>query len=233
MITLYGFGPRFGVTDASPFVLKIDAFLRLTSLEYQTKTGLGYMRKAPKGKLPFIKDDETRVSDSFFIIQHLKRKYNLEIDAHLTKEQVATSHLITKSLDENFYWCIIYSRWIREDTWPILKQTFFSKFPFPIRYIAPIVARRKIKQTFIKHGMGLHNDAEIMDIAQETIESLAHLLGSQSYIFGDKPSSLDASVFAFLAELILVDLTNPMCELARSYDNLVAYCHRINELYYK
>ena len=35
MITLYGFKEGFGLIDASPFVLKVDAFLRMAQLPYQ------------------------------------------------------------------------------------------------------------------------------------------------------------------------------------------------------
>jgi hypothetical protein len=50
MITLYTFGPFFGLPEASPFVMKGEMLLKLAGLEYQTNTrGFG---KAPKGNHP-------------------------------------------------------------------------------------------------------------------------------------------------------------------------------------
>ena len=50
MITLYVFGPNFGVPDPSPFVLKTEVQLKMTSLPY--RTAIGQLPDAPKGKLP-------------------------------------------------------------------------------------------------------------------------------------------------------------------------------------
>jgi regulator of protease activity HflC (stomatin/prohibitin superfamily) len=61
MITLYTFGPGFGLPDPSPFVMKGEMLLKLAKLPYQTNTR-GFMR-APKGKLPFIDVDEVLVRD--------------------------------------------------------------------------------------------------------------------------------------------------------------------------
>jgi|GEM_PF-1908787 len=49
MITLYGFGEYGDLPDASAFVLKVDAYLRMTGREYQAKSGMAYARKALNG----------------------------------------------------------------------------------------------------------------------------------------------------------------------------------------
>jgi hypothetical protein len=48
MITLYTFGPMFGLIDANPFVSKAHMLLKLAKLLYQTDT-TGF-NKAPKKK---------------------------------------------------------------------------------------------------------------------------------------------------------------------------------------
>ena len=65
MITLYSFGPGFGLPDPSPFVTKVEALLKMAKLPYRMDT-TGFT-KAPKGKLPYIEDDGVTVSDSTFI----------------------------------------------------------------------------------------------------------------------------------------------------------------------
>src|SRR4051812_34985769 len=77
MITLYAFGPAFGLPDPSPFVTKAEMLLKLAGLPYRTDTG-GF-RKAPKGKLPYIDDDGTIVADSTFIRFHLERKHGIDL----------------------------------------------------------------------------------------------------------------------------------------------------------
>lgn len=72
MITLYGFGPAFGLPDPSPFVIKVEALLKMAGLAFRTDT-TGF-RKAPKRKLPYIDDDGTLIADSTFIRWHIEKK---------------------------------------------------------------------------------------------------------------------------------------------------------------
>ena len=232
MLTLYSFGPCFGVADLSPFVLKVDLYLRVTGIEFQNKSSIGNLQKAPKGKLPFIIDDGQQIADSHHILAYLQKKYPNALDQHLSEEQKASAYLMAKSLDENLYWCIVYSRWIRDDTWPIIKQAFFSNMPFPVKYIAPFVAQKGVKDALKKQGIGRHSNEEIMRLTHETLSSLSTLLSNKSYFYGEEITTFDIQAFAFLAELILVNLNNPMIEMARTFANLVAFCDRIQDQYY-
>lgn len=56
MIKLYGFGKRFGVVDGSPFVVKVDLYMRMASIEFEVESDFNAIKKSPKGKLPFIED---------------------------------------------------------------------------------------------------------------------------------------------------------------------------------
>ena len=103
MISLYSFGSSFGVMDASPFVVKVDAFLKMAKLPYEVVSGANNLKKSPKGKLPFIsiqqQTEEIVVADSQHIIEHLTQNYSVTLDDFLTKEQRAQAYLLTKSLD--------------------------------------------------------------------------------------------------------------------------------------
>jgi hypothetical protein len=64
-ITLFNFGPAFGLPDSSPFVIKTEILLKMANLSYRTaNSGL---RAAPKGKIPYFDDDGEIVADSTFI----------------------------------------------------------------------------------------------------------------------------------------------------------------------
>ena len=194
--------------------------------------GLNNLGKSPKGKLPYITDGNSTIADTFFILEYLQKKYDSPLDKHLSEEELALSGLLEKSLDENFYWCVVHSRWINDDSWPIIKSTFFSKMPFPLKKIAPLVARRGVKSALFKHGMGRHSDEEILQIANKTLSDLSTLLSDKIYFFGKSPSTFDAVAFAFLAEVILARLDNSLNQMAREYSNLVSFCNRINENHY-
>ena len=96
----------------------------------------------------------------------------------------------------------------------------------------PLVARRGVSKQVYQQGTGRHNKEEVLSIARQTLDALSVLIGDNLFCLGDKPSSLDATVYAFLAEAILVDLDNDFTRLARQYSNLNDYCQRIQQQYF-
>lgn len=232
MIKLYAFGPAFNLPDPSPFVLKIDAYMRMADIPFETVANMNNLRKSPKGKLPFIEDQGNQVADSYFIIEYLRSKYGDKLDSWLTDQQRAIAHLTTRTLDEDVYWCLVYSRWIDNDTWPIVRDNFFGGMPFPVKQLMPTIIRKGVKSSLRKQGLGRHTKAELLQMFKHSLESLSTLLGDKVFLMGDKPCSLDAAAYALLAEFILVPIENDFNQSAKGFVNLVQYCQRVNQTYY-
>ena len=225
---LYNFGPFGDLPDSSPFCLKVDAYFRMAGIDFESSPGMQNIENAPKGKLPFIEDDGDIVADSTFILEYLKSKYGDPLDANLSAEQKAVSHAFIKMLDENLYWCGLWSRWDDDAGWAIIKEVFFAGAPEGIAE----TARKQMVQTIYGHGLGRHSTDEIMSIMCNDLNALADYLGDKNYFFGDSPSTLDAAAYGFLAQFILAPLDFPMYLKAREYKNLVAYCERVKQEYY-
>ena len=86
MIKMHGYIPAWGVPDVSPFVTKIDCYLRMVGLPYTlVKLERGDLTKTPKGKLPVIEDDGNTVCDSVFIVEYLKKKHGDTLDADMSR----------------------------------------------------------------------------------------------------------------------------------------------------
>src|SRR5262249_52504308 len=110
MLTLYGFGPYFGMPDGSPHVLKAHVLLRMAGLPYVTDTSLT-LDKAPKGKLPVITDAGETIADTTFIRRHVERKYGFDFDLGLDKTERAEAWAVERLLEDHFYWVCLYMRW--------------------------------------------------------------------------------------------------------------------------
>jgi glutathione S-transferase len=232
MIKLFGFGKNLGLIDASPFVTKVHAFLRFNQLEYKTISNPKNIGLSPKSKLPFIEDGDKVVCDSQLIIEYLTHQYKLDIDVHLSEKDKASGYLIGKSLDENLYWCLVWSRWQDEKTWPTVKKAFFKGLPFPLSALLPKILRKKTIKALHAQGTGRHSEVEVIEIANHSFKALSNLLGEQKYFFGDKISSFDATAYAFISSFTQADLENAINSIAKDYDNLVAYAERINQEYF-
>ncbi len=231
MITLYNFGPFGGLVDPSPFCLKVDCYMRAAGIEFVTKSGINNISKSPKNKLPFIEDDARAIGDSSLIIEYLKEKFGDKLDCDLNAEQKAVARAFTKMMDENLYWCIVHSRWLGEN-WPQVKQELFGKMPFPLKLIVPTIARKGIKKQLYMQGLGRHSEQELLDIARQDISALSDYLGTKDFFLINKPTSLDICAFAFLAEMIVPDMQCGLNDIARSFDNLVSFVHRMKARFY-
>ena len=87
MITLYGFGPGFGLPEISPFVTKTEVQLKMAGLAYRKEKAMP--PASPKGQLPYIADEAERIADSTFIRAHIEGKYAFDFDAPLNLQQRA------------------------------------------------------------------------------------------------------------------------------------------------
>src|SRR5437870_12328426 len=98
MITLYQFAPIWGLPDLSPFVTKLDAYLRMVELPYQTVRANYW--EAPKGKLPAIEDRGNKLGDSTLIVEYLKATYGDKLDSHLSPRDHATALGMQRLIEE-------------------------------------------------------------------------------------------------------------------------------------
>jgi len=148
MITLYSFGPGFGLPDPSPFVTKAEVLLKMAELPYRSDT-TGF-KKAPKGKLPYIDDGGEIISDSTFIRWHLERKYNIDFDRGLSAEQRSIAWAFEKMMEDHLYWVVVHARWMDDLNFAGGPATFFRGVPAPIR---PLVVAMIRRQLFAEHCM--------------------------------------------------------------------------------
>jgi glutathione S-transferase len=232
MIRLHQFPPAFGLPNASPFCMKLETWLRMAGLPFELDNS-GDVLKAPKGKLPYIVDDDGQaVADSGFIIEHLKARHGDSLDAALTPLQRAQATAFQRLFEENLYWAVVYTRWAEPAGWALTRQAFFGGLPAPVRAIIAPLARRGLLREMRGHGMGRHRPAEIFAIGCRDITAVADFLGDKAFMIGEAPSSLDAIAYAFLANLLWAPVDSPLRAHARTRPTLEAYCQRMKARYY-
>ncbi len=231
MITLYQFQPAFGLPNASPFCMKVENYLRMARLPYEIAPHASHFR-APKGKLPYIRDNGKVVADSSFIIEYLKSTYGDPLDAKLTPLENAQALALRRMMEENLYWTLAYTRWIEPRGWAMTKTEFFKPVPALLRGPISALARRGVIRQMWGHGMGRHGAEEVYHIGRTDITALADFLGDKPYFMGETPTSLDATAYAFLANIILVPMDSALKQHALKYPQLEAYCWRMKAGYY-
>jgi len=230
MITLYTFGPNFGLPDPSPFCMKALVLLKMAGLEF--RTARADLKKAPKGKGPYMDDNGTLIADSTFIRFHLEKTRGIDFDAGLNESERAVAWAFEKMCEDHLYWAIVYERWTDDENFDAGPRHFFDAVPALMRpFVIPMV-RRQIRQNLKAQGFGRHSEEEVILLATRSIDHIAAFLGDKPYLMGERPCGADAIVFAAVAGLLCDVFKCATRDATARHQNLVDYRDRLMAEYF-
>lgn len=229
-ITLYAFGPGFGLPEIGPYCTKTELHLKMAALPYRKEMAMP--DASPKGQMPFIADDGVQVADSTFIRAHIERKYGFDFDHALDENRRAQAWAVERMIENQLGFASGYFRWLKPDN--------FEKGPAQFFNHAPEAVRDKVKQDVLERvaanmkavGITRHSDDEIVWLGERSLSALSVLLGDKPYLFADRPCGTDATAFAILAGLLTPFFDSPLRRKAETYANLVDYVDRMMCAYY-
>jgi glutathione S-transferase len=230
-LKLYQFPPALGLPNASPFCMKLETWLRMAGIAFESVYTMD-VRRAPKGKLPYIDDDGRIVADSNLVIRYLTAKHGDLLDGWLLPAERAVSLALRRLIEENLYWAVLYGRWIDESGWAMTRKAFFARMRAPWRWFVPGLARAGVRRSIGGHGMGRHSSDEIYAIGKADIDAVADYLGDKPYLMGGEPSSVDASAYATFANILWAPHDTPLRARLAQRPGAVAYCERMKARYY-
>jgi glutathione S-transferase len=228
MIKLFQ-GPRaWGGPNLSPFCAKLETYLRMTDVKYELKTP--DMRKAPKGKVPYIELEGRLIGDSTLIIEVLKQKLGDPLDARLSASERAQGWLMQRTFEEGSYFTEVHNRWATEN-FPEVRNLLFGSLgmPKPLALVVGTAVRRGVRRTLQGQGIARHEQYEIYDLARRDFMAAATLLGDKPYLFGSEPTSFDAVLYAFTIGAFRTPFAAPYGECPV---NLSAHADRIHTRYF-
>lgn len=228
-IKLYEFPPAFDMPTLSPFGLKLETFMRLAKIPYE-RVYEPNPNKGPKKKIPFIVDGDVRMGDSQLILEHLVKTRGDSVDGHLSPEERAQGHAIRRMVEEGLYFVNVNQRWLDDEGWAVIAPAALGFLPSLVRVtVAPLI-RSGIRKHLHGQGIARHTPDEVAAIGEADVRALALLLGDKPFFLGDRPSSVDASVYGITHGMHYIPLPDPVSDLIRDLPNLAAYDQRMTKL---
>jgi glutathione S-transferase len=214
----------FGLPNASPFCLKLEAFLRWQRIPFTIKHALPF--EGPYKKVPFIGYQDQILGDSSHIIETLMRDKKITYAAHL---DLASGRAFLHLVEQHLYWALVYFRWQDDAAWPTLRDAFFGHIPFFVRPFIIASARKQATRALYGQGIGRLPKAMIIEKATADLAAINSRLQQQPYICGDQLTHFDLAIWAILKQLIECDLKIQLTEVAQSFTELKRYVERINQ----
>ena len=225
MITLYTYPALSGVATNNGYGLKVFTFLKLTHVPF-VHEHIFDASKAPRGQLPYLVDDGETIGDSETIIAHLIGKYRLTIDAALDARQRDLSLLITRMLDD-LYWVMSYSRWKDDRYWPAFRDALMREHP-TLTTEGLQKAREFNFQRYHFQGIGRYAPDAAYARGLADLKVLADLVPADGCVHGTAPTSVDAGIYGFIANIYFYDIDTPLKQFVAAQKNLVRHCTDIH-----
>jgi glutathione S-transferase len=236
MIRVHKFGPAFGLPDSSPFVCKMETYLRLTGQKYETV--VGDVRKAPRGQLPVVEIEGKIMPDSTLVIDELESRRAEKMDAHLGPAERGRALAYKTMLEEYLYFGLVFMRWSCDDGWAVFDPSLrelLGKMGVP-SFVRGMVAAQARKYTVTRirsQGLGRKPRAEVVSLCTQMIDAFSGELGDRPYFCGDRPTTYDATAYAWGLGLLCPAFDNEVRKHTASKKNLVSYVDRIRDAYWK
>jgi glutathione S-transferase len=226
MLTLYSYPTLFGVADNNGYGLKVFAFLRLAGVPFRHEH-IFDASKAPRGQLPYIVDGDDTVGDSETILAYVTQKYRLTIDARLSPAQRSTNLLVTRTLDD-LYWVMSYSRWQDERFWHLFRDALLREHP-TLTEDGLAKAKEFNAQRYYYQGIGRFDPDAAMARGLADLKAISDLIPAQGFVHGQKPTSIDAAIYGFIANIYFYDIDTPLKQFVVAQDDVVRHCHAIHD----
>jgi glutathione S-transferase len=225
VLTLYSYPTLFGVADNNAYGLKVFAFLKLAGVPFRHEH-IFDAAAAPRAQLPYIEDDGEAIGDSDAIIAHVTKEYGVTLDQALTQAQRDTNLMIARMLDD-LYWVMSYSRWKDERYWTAFRDALLREHPV-LTEDALRNAKAFNEQRYYFQGIGRYPPDAAMARGLADLGVLARIVPASGYVHGETPTSIDATIYGFIANIFFYDIDTPLKQFVVAHDNLVRHCRAIH-----
>lgn len=226
LLTLYQYPPVWGLPNPSPFCMKLATLMRMMDLPHDVvlcRTPFG----SPSGRLPYVNLGGEKLSDSQRVADRLKTELGSTVDDGLNAHQLAHAHVLRRVVENHLYWVLVYERWWWQAGWRHTRVGMFYTLPRGLRRLAAYLVRREACKRLRGHGLALAPTDEIFAWGVEDVAALELLLANGEFFLDDKPRTVDASIYAVLANLMFDPIQSPVGSRVNASKTLSAYCERM------
>jgi len=236
MVYLHQFPRCTCVPNPSPYCLKVETWLRMNNINYTVIEG--FRSKSSERTYPFVELNGKEYPDSSIILRELTQIFDKQnLESNLTLEQKGYARALGSMCENSLVKVMAAVRFGKHFGQFMDKSTWAKPFPPLMNLLGPLIKgkiKKNVKKGLYFHGIGKHTHDEIVAIGIEDIRALAGALGNKNYFCGDKPTSVDCTIFGTLAQFYYFPWDWQFRSMLQSVEceNLRNYCNRMKEKFW-
>lgn len=227
MLVLFSYPELFGVADNNGYGLKVFAYLKFTKLPFEHRHVFD-ASAAPRGQLPYITDGDEIIGDSDAIIAHVAQRYGMDLDSGLSDTQRQSGLMLRRTLDD-LYWVMSYSRWKDDAYWPAFCAALLAQHS-SLTVEGLEKARSFNANRYYFQGIGRFEPREAYARGIADLEAIASLIPERGFLFGERPTSADAAVYGFIANIYFYPTDTPLRRFVTAHPRISRHCREIHAL---
>lgn len=235
-IFAFNFAPVPHVYSPCPFAIKLESFLRINGIPYESIYGAKF---SSKGMMPYIRldhpDEGTEIPDSNMVIGRLLEELGKSSsDSHLTPQQRAMTHFLIRMLEEHTQQIGFYYRYgLQMESFLDALDIEHRFRPGASKYWGNAQPQVTLNKTKIR-GLSRHSDEDIWKFSNDDIQAISDVLGDEQFLLGgDKPTLADCAVFGHLSQFLWIPIDFPQRKyLLESCPNLVKFMNHFRATYW-
>jgi glutathione S-transferase len=128
---------------------------------------------------------------------------------------------------DDLYWVMSYSRWKDERYWPAFRDALLREHS-SVTADGLMKAKEYNAQRYYYQGIGRFDPDAAMARGLADLAAIAQVISPQGYVHGDKPTSIDAGLYGFIANIYFYDIDTPLKRFVAAHRNLVRHCEAIH-----
>jgi len=228
VVYLYQFPLVPKVRTISPFALKLETWLRINKIPYESIPTMVFSKK---GQIPYIEFNGEEIPDSNIIIKRLKQHFKVDQDGVYNKKEQSIGHAAISMVENHTAMSGFYYRYgLHMDKFVDYLEL---RHLFPGVRVWQMIQPWGTKLRSYLQGISRHEFQEIWEFAREDLLALSEMLGDSPFLLGDTPSTVDCTLFGHLAQFLYIDIGFPQREvLVTECPNLVNLVERIKNEYW-
>jgi hypothetical protein len=135
--------------------------------------------------------------------------------------------MIRRTLDD-LYWVMSYSRWKDPQFWPLFRDAMLGAHP-SLTVSGMEAAQKYNFERYRYQGIGRYEPEDVYTRGIADLSAVASLIGERGFLFGPQPTSIDAGIYGFVANIYFYKIDTPLKQFVAFHRNLVRHCDAIHE----